>query len=93
MAAGIRSVDRVASDGGKTSVNATVQLPPRVAGTTYTIEIVPGSPNELVLTSTDPSLTVRVPVKTTAPLDAGRVDGGDVFVTYDTASGTLEVGA
>ncbi|RDZ55111.1 hypothetical protein DEQ92_02915 [Haloferax sp. Atlit-6N] len=90
LAAGVESVDRIGAAPGESRVEATVRLPPRVAGTTYSIEVVSGSPNELVLTSTDPEVTVRVPVSTETSLTASRVDGGDVTITYDPSSG-LEV--
>jgi len=86
LAAGIESVDRIGAAPGESRVEATVRLPPRVAGTTYTIEVLPAS-NELVLTSTDPEVTVRVSVETETSLAASRVDGGDVTITYDPASG------
>ncbi|EMA00177.1 DUF7266 family protein [Haloferax denitrificans] len=91
LAAGIESVDRIGAAPGESRVEATIRLPPRVAGTTYTIEVEPGPPTELVLTSTDPEVTVRVPVKTETSLAASRLDGGDVTITYDSPSGTLEV--
>ncbi|MCO8267657.1 DUF7266 family protein [Haloferax prahovense] len=91
LAAGIESVDRIGAAPGESRVEATVRLPPRVAGTTYTIEVVSGSPNELVLTSTDPEVTVRVPVKTETSLAASRADGGDVVISYDPSVGALEV--
>ncbi|WP_042666672.1 hypothetical protein [Haloferax sp. ATB1] len=90
LVAGIESVDRIGAAPGESRVEATVRLPPRVAGTTYTIEVLSAS-NELVLTSTDPEVAVRVPVKTETSLAASRLDGGDVTITYDSASGTLEV--
>ncbi|MFK5602911.1 DUF7266 family protein [Haloferax volcanii] len=86
LAAGIESVDRIGAAPGESRVEARVRLPPRVAGTTYTIEVLPAS-NELVLTSTDPEVTVRVSVETETSLAASRVDGGDVTITYDPSSG------
>ncbi|MFC7129801.1 DUF7266 family protein [Haloferax chudinovii] len=91
LAAGIESVDRIAAAPGESRVEATIRLPPRVAGTTYSIEVEPGPPTGLVLTSTDPEVTVRVPVKNETALATSRVDGGDVTITYDSSSETLEV--
>ncbi|RDZ65093.1 hypothetical protein C5B90_01630 [Haloferax sp. Atlit-12N] len=91
LASSLESADRVGAAPGESRVEATIRLPPRVAGTTYSIKVVSGSPNELVLTSTDPEVTVRVPVSTETSLAASRVGGGDVTITYDPASETLEV--
>jgi len=91
LAAGIESVDRIGAAPGESRVEATIRLPPRVAGTTYSIEVEPGPPTGLVLTSTDPEVTVRVPVKNETALATSRVDGGDVTITYDSSSETLEV--
>lgn len=73
----------------------TVELPDRVAGTTYTVEVVPAAgPDDaahLVLTSPRPEVTVSVPLMTESPLAATEVSGGTLAVVYDPAAGQLEV--
>ncbi|KAB1196618.1 MULTISPECIES: hypothetical protein [Haloferax] len=93
LAANIESVDRVASSSGDETVRTVstrLELPNRVAGTTYRISVDPAS-SELVLRSVDPEVTVRIAVETTVPLESGSVDAGVVTVTYDDADGKLEV--
>ncbi|WP_410765042.1 hypothetical protein [Haloferax sp. DFSO60] len=91
LAAGIEAADRTASVSGDVSLETTVELPARVAGTTYTIELNSGTPNQLVLTSENPDVTVTVPVKTNIALAPGSATGGDVVITYDDASPQIEV--
>ncbi|KAB1188771.1 MULTISPECIES: hypothetical protein [Haloferax] len=90
LAANIEAADRVvASSGDETvsNVETRLELPNRVAGTTYRISV-DNSSNQLVLQSVDPEVTVRIPVETETELKNGSVDAGDVAVTYD---GKLEV--
>lgn len=99
LAANVEAVDRVSSSSADTTVetvSSRLELPNRVAGTTYRIGVEPGvspSPyeNELVLRSVDPAVTVRITVQTTVPLESGSVDAGIVVVTYDDTDGKLEV--
>lgn len=93
LAANVESADRIvtsSSDETVTVVETGLQLPNRVAGTTYRISVEPAS-SELVLRSVDPEVTVRVRVETTTPLESGSVDAGEVSVVYDDATGKLEV--
>lgn len=73
----------------------TVDLPARVAGTTYMVEVVPSAgpddPADLVLTSAQPEVAVTVPLRTEHQLAATAVSGGTLEVVYDPAAGHLEV--
>lgn len=92
VATNLMSADRLASTGGSNAeVRVTVSLPDRVAGSGYRVTVNSStSPPQLVLTSTDPAVTVTVPFETTTTVDAGTVSGGDVRIVL-TPSGTLEV--
>ncbi|WP_411963073.1 hypothetical protein [Haloferax sp. YSMS24] len=91
LAANIEAVDRIASssdDETTATVSSRLELPNRVAGTTYRINV---ESDELVLRSVDPEVTVRVSVQTETTLDSGSVDAGDVVVRYDAGDDDLEV--
>lgn len=91
LAANLEAADRVVASSGDetvTDVETRLELPNRVAGTTYRITV---EPNELVLQSVDPEVTVRIHVETATDLKPGSVDAGDVTVTYDAATDELEV--
>lgn len=95
LATDLAATDRLASSvGAPGSVEIEVSLPGRVAGSTYWIEVAStgGDVYLITLTSTDPELSVTVPVNSRVGIATGAFDGGDVTVIYDTAgSGTLEV--
>ncbi|WP_416839344.1 hypothetical protein [Haloferax sp. DFSO52] len=89
LAANLESVDRMASSSDDETVervSTRLELPNRVAGTTYRISVESGS-NQLVLRSVDPEVTVSVTVETTAQLEDGSVDAGVVIVTSDDFDG------
>lgn len=93
LAANVESVDRVVSSSNDQTalvVDTRLELPNRVAGTTYRIQVNTTS-SELVLRSADPEVTVRVPIETTTSLKSSSVDAGDVTVTYDRGADQLEV--
>lgn len=93
FAADLTTADRLAlTEGGAKRVEVTSDLPDRVAGTAYEIEIVDRGDGlyELVLRTRDRDVSVRVLVRTRTPIRTGTVDGGDVRITYD-GSGPLEV--
>lgn len=75
------------------NLSVAVDLPERVAGTTYTVAIATsGATVSVTLTSAQPVATVTVTVETTHPVSATAVSGGPVVIRYDPAVGsTLEV--
>lgn len=98
LAADLTTADRLADslgDDGQASL--TVDLPQSVAGTTYLVAVdntttVPVDRTytyELVLTSTAPEVTVRVPLVTRRPLTLETLDGGPVEIVA--TPGKLEV--
>lgn len=92
LAADLTTADRLAGSlDGPGSVELDTELPETVAGTTYTVTVqhVAGTQYEIVLTSTDPAVTVSVPVRTFRNVSADSIDGGGVTIRAD--STTMEV--
>ncbi|WP_424019437.1 DUF7266 family protein [Halorientalis pallida] len=87
----VMMADRLAET---TSDNESVQvgrsLPPRVAGSTYEISIEGGSDPQVVVRTTDPEISVTVPVKTSTPIEASSVSGGTIAINL-TASDELRL--
>lgn len=91
LAADVESADRLATvaGGANAEVRIETRLPTRVAGTGYDITV---TESELVLRSTDPAISVTVPVTVTNELAEGRtVRGGDVVIEWSTGTDRLEV--
>ncbi|WP_299264756.1 DUF7266 family protein [Halorientalis sp.] len=70
------------------SVRVGRSLPPRVAGSSYEVSIEGGSDPQVVVQTTDPEITVTVPVRSSTPIESSSVSGGTVAVNY-TASDRL----
>lgn len=70
------------------SVRVSRDLPPRVAGSSYEISVEGGSDPQVVIQTTDPEITVTIPVKTSTPIESSSVSGGATAVNY-TASDRL----
>jgi hypothetical protein len=68
------------------AVSITRQLPSKVVGTGYTVELVDpgGSPPYLVLTASGSDVSVRVEVSTETPVEPTTISGGAVQIEYDT---------
>lgn len=91
LAADVESADRLATvaKGANAEVRIETRLPTRVAGTGYDITI---AESDLVLRSTDPSISVTVPLTVTNDLAEGRtIRGGDVVIGWSTGTDQLEV--
>lgn len=91
LAADVESADRLATvaGGANAEVRIETSLPTRVAGTGYDITVVE---SELVLRSTDPAISVTVPLTVTNDLAEGRtIRGGDVVIGWSTGTDRLEV--
>ncbi|AQL41674.1 hypothetical protein BV210_02625 [Halorientalis sp. IM1011] len=89
VSADVMMADRLART---TTDNETVRvgrdLPPRVAGTTYDVRIEGGSDPRVVVRTTNPDITVEVPVETTTSIESSSASGGSIAVNY-TASDEL----
>lgn len=88
LAGDVGTVDHLASTAGTTEANVAADLPARAAGARYTVavESVSGDRYRLVLASTDPEVTVRVPFASRTPVAETTVRGGPVVVEYDGSS-------
>lgn len=51
----------------------------------------PGNTYALTLESADPAISVTVRVRTRHPVETGTFSGGELLLSYDPTSGTLEV--
>jgi hypothetical protein len=71
-----------------------IDVPSRVAGEAYLIEIVEVSPPDtyrLALSTSQSNVAVNVTARTARPVAETTVTGGTMIVEYDPASGQLEV--
>jgi hypothetical protein len=71
-----------------------IDVPSRVAGEAYLIEIIEVSPPDtyrLALTTGQSNVAVNVTARTARPVAETTVTGGPMIVEYDPASGQLEV--
>ena len=92
VATDVAAVDRLSrtrDDVGNVSVER--DLPDRVTGLSYAVEVNPGSPNELVLKTFDPRIIVRVRVSTDTTLADTSFDGGRARINYNATSDTVNV--
>jgi hypothetical protein len=88
LAVDVGAVDNLARPGGATEASVAADLPARAAGARYTVavESVGGDRYRLVLASTDPEVTVRVPFAARTPVAETTVRGGPLVVEYDGSS-------
>ena len=93
IAADIAASDRMVRAGGETA-RIERPLPERITGVTYQITVTPGAGGltTIRLSTQDPSVSAEVSVRTTTPVaSTTTVNGGDVAIVYDAATGQLEV--
>lgn len=90
IATDVSTADRLAGTlDGSGSVESTTDLPEYVAGTTYQVTITGSQAadgdweHDIVLTTTDPEVSVTVPVRTRRPISAGTFHGGRIVVSSD----------
>ncbi|MFC7019043.1 MULTISPECIES: DUF7266 family protein [Haloarcula] len=87
----------VRANGSPTTVRVTDRLPERVGGEQYRIAIEQTGTSgdayryRLIVTSASVDVSAVVDLKTGTPVEETTVDGGEVTVSYDEATGTLEV--
>lgn len=93
LATELSDTERLArSADGDGQVVVTADLPEQAAGSQYRITIRPNEDDEggeLVLESTDPSVSVTVPFRTRTPVTAGTVDGGPVEIRAQVTDGNV----
>ena len=88
VSADLSSADRL-NYSGVDSIRLQRNLPQRVTGSAYTIELNTTPQPHLVLRSAEPEVVVRVDVATRTDLRAGSIGGGSIQVTYDPTTGKL----
>lgn len=82
----LMAADRLAATDGTTDVAVSVNLPSRVAGNGYSIEI---NTDEVILEADSVRTSVTVPVETSTTLSTGTVSGGSIRI--ELSGGNLEV--
>jgi hypothetical protein len=84
IAADLAAVDRLARSGDDATVTVESELPRTVAGTQYQVRVV-GDPSgaTVVLRSSRPDVTVRVPVTNRTAIAPGNVTGGPLELAYN----------
>jgi len=91
VAADISQADRLAqSTGDNASVRVRRELPSRVSGVSYAIEIQGGTDPEVLLTTNDPDIEVTVDFTNETNVEMTSITGGPIAVNL-TASETLEI--
>lgn len=87
IAADIAAVDRLAlAAGSNGEASLRTDLPAQAAGKPYEINVTDAGPSDvyaITLSTTDPTVSVEVQVRTATTLAEGTVSGGDVRVVYD----------
>lgn len=105
LADGVMTTDRLASTSGARTVVVTRDLPREVASRPYTIEVHGSDPRHVELSTSGPSVSVRVDLALLTdggaapqtPLVSSTVTGGEVTIVYNTTvdgcgmTGELEV--
>lgn len=72
------------TDGSVTTIELRRTLPSRITGLQYAIAI---DDDAIELSTTDPDVTVRVPLSLSVDVAASTVDGGDLRIVYEDADG------
>jgi hypothetical protein len=89
VAADVSAADRLARAGDGGSVRYVVEIPDRVVGTTYEVQLNQSGNDTIVLVSDRPRVRVSVPYDSETPVTAANHSGGQFAIVYE--SGTLEV--
>lgn len=92
LAADLATIDSLAATADTVRVRAS--LAEQVGRSNYRLRITEASPDDtyrLTLVSTDPGVGVTVQVRTSRSIETGTYSGGDLWLSYDPATDTLEV--
>jgi hypothetical protein len=91
VAADLASADRLAraSDGG--SVRYVVDVPTRVAGTTFEVQVNESGNDRVVLVADRPRVRVSVPYDSETSIPGANTSSGRFAFVYDAGTDTLEV--
>jgi hypothetical protein len=93
LATDIEAADRLISAAGNDgSVRVRRNLPTAVSGSQYDIELVEESNPYLVLTSSDPDLSISVEFTNFTAVRGADIGSGSIAITYSSGALTLEEG-
>lgn len=93
LASDLSAADRLVQSGG-TEVTIHRQLPDETTGLSYRIIVDPGPPAAVRLSTSNPDVTVEVPVPIQTdigPTGGRTLDGGAIKIVYDSGNNWLEV--
>lgn len=87
IASDMAAMDRLALADSDSTAELTIDLPSHVAGKSYRIEVdEDGNLTTIDLSTTDPSIEVRVTGKLSSDVEPSDLSGGDVTIVYDGTS-------
>lgn len=89
IAASIEQADRMVRVGTDTDLRLDILAPRGVAGLQYTIEL-NASTEDVVLTTENPDIEVRIDVTNQTDLEQSEIRGGELVIVYN-SDGKLEV--
>lgn len=90
LVADLHAADRLADERTGT-VALRSDLPDRIAGTQYAIEVNESGSGDVTLETHDPEVTVTVPYRTDLTVREATVTGGTLVIEYDSDEAVLEV--
>lgn len=91
IAGDVTAVDRLARSGTNPTVAVTVSTPVRTTGVPYRIAINRSGNERIVLSTTDPEVTVSVPYNTSKRVQPTTVSGGTFVLRYDGSPASITV--
>lgn len=93
LATDLGTAERLVQMGDARAVRVSVDLPARVSGTDYAVEVARIAPEQyrLVLRAPTTDVSTAVRLRSQVRLRPTTVEGGDLQIVYDTATDRLEV--
>lgn len=91
LAANLMTVDRLSRTGSAERVEVRIDLPTRVAGEGYRVEITEDEEGNDVIGLHSNAIDVTVDFTVERGIAAGRLAGGAVTIEFDDGTGTIEV--
>lgn len=83
VAGDVEAADRLSRTPGNEAVAVRTDLPPNVANRPYYVSVNATGSDELVLSTSNPDVSVSVPLETVRPLASTDVSGGPIRVVFD----------
>jgi hypothetical protein len=93
LATDLGTAERLALTGDARTVRVSVEIPARVSGTDYAVELSRIAPEQyrLVLRAPTTDVSTAVRLRSQVPIRPTTVAGGDLRIVYDSAMDRLEV--